>query len=66
MKLTVNEEAYETRAAGSVTTLLDEMGLAGQAVVVVLNGEVLPAAARDEQALREGDRVDLFRIVGGG
>ena len=66
MKLTVNGEAYEAKRAKSVTALLEEMGFSGRAVVVVLNDEVIPASTRGTCGLREGDRVDLFRLVGGG
>ncbi|OGR16115.1 MAG: thiamine biosynthesis protein ThiS [Deltaproteobacteria bacterium RIFOXYB2_FULL_66_7] len=66
MKLTVNGEAYEAKQADSVIALLEEMGLVGRAVVVVLNDEVIPASARSTCGLREGDSVELFRLVGGG
>ena len=66
MKLTVNGEAYESKQAESVTALLEEMGIAGKAVVVVLNDEVVPASIRSGCGLREGDCVELFRLVGGG
>jgi thiamine biosynthesis protein ThiS len=66
VKLTVNGEAYEAKQAESVTALLEEMGLGGRAVVVVLNDEVIPASARGTCGLREGDSVELFRLVGGG
>jgi thiamine biosynthesis protein ThiS len=66
VKLTVNGEAYEAKQAGSVTALLEEMGIGGRAVVVVLNDEVIPASSRSACGLREGDCVDLFRLVGGG
>ena len=64
--LTVNGEAYEAKQAGSVGALLEEMGIGGRAVVVVLNDEVIPASSRGTCGLREGDCVDLFRLVGGG
>jgi sulfur carrier protein len=66
VKLTVNGEAYEANEPGSVATLLEEMGIGGRAVVVVLNDEVIPASSRSTCGLREGDSVDLFRLVGGG
>ena len=66
MKLTVNGEAYEAKQAESVTALLEEMGIGGRAVVVVLNDEVIPSSTRSACGLQEGDRVDLFRLVGGG
>ena len=66
MKLTVNGDAYEAKQDQSVTALLEEMGIGGRAVVVVLNDEVIPASSRSACGLREGDRVELFRLVGGG
>ena len=66
VKLTVNGEAYEAKQAESVTVLLEEMGIGGRAVVVVLNDEVIPTSSRSAYGLREGDCVELFRLVGGG
>ena len=66
VNLIVNGEAYEAKQAECVTTLLEEMGIGGKALVVVLNDEVVPASARSTCGLREGDCVDLFRLVGGG
>jgi sulfur carrier protein len=66
MKLTVNGEEYEAKQAECVTALLEEMGIGGRAVVVVLNDEVIPASSRSTCGLREGDCVEMFRLVGGG
>ena len=66
MHLIVNGEAYEAKPLESVTALIEEMGIGGRPVVVVLNGEVIPAASWNARGLREGDRVELFRLVGGG
>jgi sulfur carrier protein len=66
VKLTVNGEEYDAKRTESVTALLEEMGIGGRPVVVVLNDEVIPASSRSTCGLREGDCVDLFRLVGGG
>jgi sulfur carrier protein len=66
VKLTVNGEAYEAKQPESVAALLEEMGIGGRAVVVVLNDAVIPVSSRTGCGLREGDRLDLFRLVGGG
>ena len=66
MNLIVNGEAYVAKQSESVTALLEEMGIGGRPVVVVLNDEVIPATSRNACGLREGDRVELFRLVGGG
>jgi len=66
VKLIVNGEAYEAKQFESVTALLEEMGIGGRPVVVVLNDDVIPASSRSTCGLREGDCVELFRLVGGG
>jgi len=66
VNLIVNGEAYIVKQPDSVTALLEEMGIGGQPVVVVLNDEVIPASSRSARGLREGDHVELFRLVGGG
>jgi len=66
MNLIVNGEAYVAKQPESVTALLEEMGIGGRPVVVVLNEEVIPASSRSARGLREGDRVEMFRLVGGG
>jgi sulfur carrier protein len=66
MNLIVNGEAYEAKQHESVTALIEEMGIGGRPVVVVLNDEVIPVSSRSTCGLREGDRVELFRLVGGG
>jgi sulfur carrier protein len=66
VKLIVNGEAYEAKQSESVTALLEEMGIGGRPVVVVLNDDVIPASSRSTCGLEEGDCVELFRLVGGG
>ena len=66
VNLIVNGEAYEAKQSESVTALLEEMGIGDRPVVVVLNDEVIPASSWRARGLREGDRVELFRLVGGG
>ena len=66
VNLIVNGEAYVAKQPESVTALLEEMGIGGRPVVVVLNDEVIPASSRSACGLREGDCVELFRLVGGG
>ena len=66
VKLIVNGEAYEAKQSESVKALLEEMGIGGRPVVVVLNDEVIPASSRSTGGWKEGDCVEMFRLVGGG
>jgi len=66
VNLIVNGETYEAKPLESVSALLEQMGVGGRPVVVVLNDEVIPASSWSACGLRDGDRVELFRLVGGG
>ncbi len=66
MEVIVNDMPVEAAQDGSVATLLEKMRISGPAVAVLLNGELVPAAARASSRLCEGDRIELFRFVAGG
>ncbi|MEM6507444.1 MAG: sulfur carrier protein ThiS [Planctomycetota bacterium] len=63
--LEVNGESKKTDAA-TVTDLLNELGLAGQAVAVEVNQAVVPKQQHGEATLNDGDKVELVTLVGGG
>ncbi|AEK58327.1 MULTISPECIES: sulfur carrier protein ThiS [Acidithiobacillus] len=66
MIVTVNDQAYEARDGTDVAELLQNLGFAGQRVAVELNREVLPRSLHAQTRLREGDRLEIIRAVGGG
>ena len=58
-----------TREKGDFSTvlaLLDARGHAPKAVVVELNGQIVPAADFASRALADGDTVEIVQFVGGG
>ena len=63
--LEVNGEVKKTDAA-TVADLLQELGLAGQAVAVEVNRDVVPKKQHGEATLNDGDTVELVTLVGGG
>lgn len=65
IELAVNGEAKKTEAS-TVADLLEELGLAGQAVAVEVNRDVVPKKQHAEVALNDGDQVELVTLVGGG
>lgn len=65
MKLTINGQPQDV-AAQRVDQLLEELGLAGQAVAVELNKDVVPKKAHASTDLNEGDTLELVTLVGGG
>lgn len=65
MRLVLNGEEREVEAA-TVADLVDRLGLAGQAVAVELNRQVVPKRQHAQTRLSEGDRVEVVTLVGGG
>ena len=66
MKIQVNGQPREIDADATVARLLDHLGVSQPHVAVELNLEVVPRAAHAQTRLREGDRVEVVTLVGGG
>lgn len=65
MELTINGKR-ESGEFSTVLALLEARGHAPQAVVVELNGEILPRTAYAERSLADGDSLEIVQFVGGG
>jgi thiamine biosynthesis protein ThiS len=65
LKVTVNGEDREV-AAATVWALLEELSLNPAATVVERNHEIVDRGAYAETDIREGDILELVRLVGGG
>ena len=50
----------------TVTEMLADMDISGQHVAVELNEEIVPKAKYGETVLKDGDKVEVVRFVGGG
>ena len=50
----------------TVTEMLAVMDINGQRVAVELNEEIVPKAKYGETVLKDGDKVEVVRFVGGG
>jgi sulfur carrier protein len=66
MKVQVNGECRELAPGSTVAALLGELGVMQPHVAVELNLEVVPRAQHRETVLRDGDRVEVVTLVGGG
>jgi thiamine biosynthesis protein ThiS len=65
VKVKINGQDREV-AAGTVLSLLEELGLHPQGTVVERNREIVDREAYREINLSEGDILELVRLVGGG
>ncbi len=65
MRIIVNGASHET-AAPNLAAALAELGLGDAVVATALNGEFVPASARADTRLAEGDRLEVLAPMQGG
>jgi sulfur carrier protein len=67
-KITVNGEERFIDREMTVAELLREIGVQIREVglAVAVNEEVVPKSEYDKRVIREGDRVEIVQLVGGG
>ena len=66
MTIVVNGEAMEVADALSVDGLLTHLKVSRQFTAVAVNREITPKAQYASMTLREGDKVEIVRPMGGG
>ena len=66
MRLVVNGTEQEAPDGLTLDALLDRLGLARAACAAEVNRELVPRRDRQGRVLRDGDRVELVTLVGGG
>jgi thiamine biosynthesis protein ThiS len=66
MDISVNGEDRSFDEGLTIEGLLDLLGIERKGIAVELNREVVPKSRHSEVALREGDRVEVITMFGGG
>jgi sulfur carrier protein len=69
MKLTVNGKPRDVEATNGELPLpafLERYGVNPRLVAVAINGDVIPKGQYAGATVREGDNVEVVRMVGGG
>jgi thiamine biosynthesis protein ThiS len=66
VKLHLNGEVRETPDLGTLADLAAWLDLPAHGSAVELNGEVIRRADHAATPLKEGDRLEVVRLVGGG
>lgn len=64
--VTVNGKAREIEGEVDLAGFLQALEIDGRAVAVARNGEVVPRDQHANVTVREGDSVEIVRMVGGG
>lgn len=66
MTIQVNGEARTCSEPFSLTDLIIDLGFKGQPVLVELNGEPIHVRDHGTTQLKDGDSIEIVRIVAGG
>jgi thiamine biosynthesis protein ThiS len=66
ISLTLNGKPRSLPGETPLLDLLAELGVDRRLIAVAHNGEVLPRATYEGVVLRDGDSVEVVRMVGGG
>ncbi len=66
MRIILNGEEKRFPAPLTVAALLAELGLSERRVAVEVNREIVPRSRHGEVWLKDDDRVEVVRAIGGG
>jgi len=66
MKLTINEKPREVPDDLTVEGLLQHLEISSRLTAVAHNGTIVRRDDYAEQRLREGDRIEIVTMIGGG
>lgn len=65
IRVAINGEMRQVRA-GSVATLIEELGLEPATILIEHNGEALQRSEWAMRVVQDGDRFELLRVAAGG
>jgi sulfur carrier protein len=66
MQISVNGEARSIAPGTTIAQLLDELQMQSRHVAVEVNLELIPRAQHLSHELKDGDKLEVVTLVGGG
>jgi thiamine biosynthesis protein ThiS len=66
IKTLINGAMREVATGTTVLELLNELDIKPQGIAVELNLEIVPKSRFGEMILKDGDKIEIVRMVGGG
>ncbi len=66
MEIELNGVSHAVEQGLTLEQLVTSLSLAGKAIAVAVNRQVVPAQRWPQHRLESGDRVDVVRAIGGG
>ena len=66
LNILLNGQPHGLQAPCSAAELIEQLGLGGQRLALEINGDIIPRSQHDSTLLKEGDKVEIVRAIGGG
>jgi len=66
IEVTVNGKPRQVAAKSTLPSLLEELQIDRRLIAIAYNGDVIPRDRYDEVVLKDGDTLEVVRMVGGG
>lgn len=66
VQIIVNGEERVCEEGATILNLLNELNIKPQGIAVELNLEIAPKGRYNETVLKNGDKIEIVRMVGGG
>lgn len=66
IEIQLNGESHSIGDATTVAQLIASLDLAGRAIAVERNGEIVPRSVHADCQLAAGDQLEIVTLVGGG
>lgn len=66
IRILINGEPRELPAPQTVSSLLQQLGMADKRVAVEVNREIVPRSQHGDYALGDNDQVEVVQAIGGG
>ena len=66
MQVIINGESHSYDTEMSISSLLEQSGLADKRVAVELNESIVPRSQHAQTFIAEGDNIEIIHAIGGG
>jgi sulfur carrier protein len=66
MRIWVNGEETDIEEGLTIEALLSALGIDTGAIAIEVNREIVPRGSHGRRVLKQGDKVEVIRMVGGG
>jgi sulfur carrier protein len=66
VNILLNGAIHSLPEHSKVADLIEQLGLTGQRLAIEINGDIVPRSQHATLELKDGDKVEVVRAIGGG